>query len=220
MGPRGRRRQIGDYGFLSDCHIAALVDRSGSIDWWCPERFDSPSVFARLLDDDAGHWSIHPEDEVEATRTYVGSTLVLRTRFTTADSEVELIDALALEPGARGHDIGLRSPHSLLRRVHGRRGRVRMVMELAPRMEYGLTTPHLSEEPGGLGFRGGHSRCLSSGNVALQRDRVGSGRVQRQDLAPATSSTCTKSRVWQPSSKTRGEFPAASAERKMAVTPA
>ncbi len=170
VSARGRRRQIGDYGFLSDCHTAALVDRSGSIEWWCPERFDSPSVFARLLDDDAGHWSLQPEDDFESTRTYVGPTLVLRTRFTTADGEVELIDALALEPGARGHDIGLRSPHSLLRRVHGRRGTVRMVMELAPRMEYGLTTPHVSEELGALVFRGGPLTLSLVGDVALRRD--------------------------------------------------
>jgi GH15 family glucan-1,4-alpha-glucosidase len=46
---------IGEYGFLSDCQSAALVSRHGSVDWWCVPRFDSPSVFGRLLGPDAGH---------------------------------------------------------------------------------------------------------------------------------------------------------------------
>ena len=51
---------IADYGLLSDCSSAALVSRDGSVDWLCLPRFDSPGVFSRLLDPDAGHWSIAP----------------------------------------------------------------------------------------------------------------------------------------------------------------
>ena len=55
--------RISDYGFLSGCRSAALVSRDGSLDWWCAPRFDSPSVFGRILDPDAGTWSLHPEAE-------------------------------------------------------------------------------------------------------------------------------------------------------------
>ena len=57
-----------DHAFLSDCHSAALVTRDGSVDWLCFPRFDAPSVFARLLDDDAGHLRTRPVGEAEVTR--------------------------------------------------------------------------------------------------------------------------------------------------------
>ena len=55
---------IGDHALLSDCHSSALVDTSGSVEWLTFPRFDSPTVMARLLDDDAGHWSIRPDRRV------------------------------------------------------------------------------------------------------------------------------------------------------------
>jgi len=56
---------IADYALLSDRHSAALVSKAGSIDWLCLPRFDRPSVFGRLLDDDAGHWSIQATGATE-----------------------------------------------------------------------------------------------------------------------------------------------------------
>ncbi len=153
--PTGRQPAIADYGFLSDCHSAALVDRRGSVDWWCVPRFDSPSVFGRLLDPAAGHWALQPVGEFTSERSYVGDTLVLRTVFRTATGAVNVTDALLLEPDARGHEIGRRSPHVLLRRVQGQQGTVRMRTDLSPRMEYGRTEPHLRQIPGGVEAKGG-----------------------------------------------------------------
>jgi len=160
---------IEDYGFLSDCHSAALIDRGGSVDWWCVPRFDSASVFGRLLGPDAGHWSMHPTAAFEAERRYVGDSLVLQTIFTTAGGEVTLTDALGLELGARGHEIGLHSPHVLLRRVEGSRGTVEMATELSPRMEYGMTVPHVLDSSDGLVARGGPVRLDLAGTVTLSR---------------------------------------------------
>ncbi len=77
-------RPIADYALISDCQSAALVSSEGSVDWLCWPRFDRPSVFARLLDQDAGHWSIHPAGVLEAKRSYVERTMAIQTTFRTA----------------------------------------------------------------------------------------------------------------------------------------
>src|ERR1700753_4202291 len=74
---------IADYALLSDRHSAALVSRDGSVDWLCFPRFDSPSVFGRLLGDRAGHWSIRPEATTNVSRRYLARTMVLETTFQT-----------------------------------------------------------------------------------------------------------------------------------------
>lgn len=148
--------KINDYAFLSDCQSAALVGRDGSIDWFCLPRFDSPSVFARMLSPGAGHWRLHPEGAFKAERNYIKESLVLRSVFTTANaSAVEVIDALALEPGSRGHEIGRRVPHAILRLVRGLKGTVEMEMEMSPRFDYGQASPGLSPTEGGLVISGG-----------------------------------------------------------------
>src|SRR4030095_7591278 len=74
---------IADYALLSDRHSAALVSRDGSVDWLCLPRFDSPAVFARLLDDSAGHWSLRARDAQSVRRRYVDRTMVLETTHVT-----------------------------------------------------------------------------------------------------------------------------------------
>src|SRR5919206_284505 len=110
-------RPIADYGLLADCTTAALVSMSGSIDWLCLPRYDSPAVFARMLDLDAGHWSITPTGEFTSTRRYLPGSLVIETTFTTETGSVRLTDALAFAPGQRGHDLGRDAPHEVLRLV-------------------------------------------------------------------------------------------------------
>ncbi|WP_410814072.1 glycoside hydrolase family 15 protein [Micromonospora sp. 067-2] len=159
--------QISDHGFLADGSTAALVDRSGSVNWWCPGRFDAPSVFGRLLDDGAGHWSIQPEGDYTVDRCYLDDTLVLRTVFRTRQGEVALTDALALEPGSRGHDIGLRSPQVLVRSVQSLSGEVPMRVHYRPRFEYGRTTAFLVERDGTLEATAGAARLTLRGSIRL-----------------------------------------------------
>ncbi len=146
---------VGDFAFISDCQSAALVGRDGSVDWYCPERFDFPSVFARLLDEKGGHWAIRPAGPFETERAYLGDTMVLRTEFRTEKGRVALTDALALGSGERGHDIGKRVPHVLLRRVEGLEGEVEMEVEFSPRFEYALTIPRVLATDAGIVASGG-----------------------------------------------------------------
>lgn len=147
--------RISDYAFLSDCQSAALVNRDGSIDWYCLPRFDSPSVFSRILDPGAGHWSIRPQGDYDQHRSYLKDTLVIENIFETSEGSVSVTDALSLAAGLRGHEIGLEVPHTLLRVVRGLSGEVDLEMEFSPAFEYGLSRPNLAIIDTGLSATGG-----------------------------------------------------------------
>ena len=169
--PTGASQPIADYGLLSDCNSAALVGRDGSIDWLCLPRFDSPAVFARILDPAAGHWSIRPAGAFTTERKYVDGSLVLETTFTTDTGVARLRDALVFAGGQRGHDLGVDSPHELSRFVEGVSGTVELVMELAPRPEYGLVRPLFRQtEGGGRTFGGPNQIVVSAGAPASVAD--------------------------------------------------
>jgi GH15 family glucan-1,4-alpha-glucosidase len=142
-------RPIADYGLLADCNSAALVDRNGSVDWLCLPRYDSDAVFSRILDPDAGHWSIRPVGSFSTERRYLPGTLVIETTFTTDTGTVRLLDAMSFAPGQRGHELGFDARHELLRGVAGVSGEVELEMELAPRPQYGLIRPLVRLEDGG-----------------------------------------------------------------------
>ncbi|MEX2586708.1 MAG: glycoside hydrolase family 15 protein [Actinomycetota bacterium] len=162
---------IGDYALLSDCQGCALVSRSGRVDWACLPRFDSPSVFTRLLDPAAGHWSLAPAVEpVRSRRAYVEDTMVVRTEHVTEQGRIAVYDALALGPGEHGHQIGHASPHVLVRIVEGLDGEVQMNCEVQPRLEYGLTVPVWALEPGGWRSRGGPVSLVVSSDSELRAD--------------------------------------------------
>src|SRR5262249_45057795 len=108
--PRGSQ-PIADYGLLADCNTAPLVARTGPIDWLCLPRYDSGSVFGRILDREAGHWSIRPAGAFTSERRYLPGTLVLETTFTTETGVARVTDALLFAPGQRGHDLGYDAPH-------------------------------------------------------------------------------------------------------------
>jgi alpha,alpha-trehalase len=161
---------IAAYGLLADCTSAALVDLDGSIDWLCMPHYDSPALFARILDPNAGHWSIAPVGASTSERRYLPGTLVIETTFTTATGSVRLVDAMAFALGQRGHDLGRDAPHEVLRHVEGIDGSVDLQMELAPRPEYGLVRPLFRMEEGGGRTFGGPNQIAVSAGVPVSID--------------------------------------------------
>lgn len=161
-------RPIEDYALLSDCRTAALVDTHGAIDWLCWPRFDSPSVFAAILDGErGGSWCIRPTGGHAVDRGYLDATLVLQTTFRTDTGVAVVEDALAVGPNQGGHDLGAEAPGVLLRRVRGVEGRVEMEVEFAPRPEYGLIRPVLRQVEGGVLARGGAAVLRLSSPIEL-----------------------------------------------------
>ena len=150
---------IAEYALVSDCNSAALISSDGAIEWLCMPRFDSPALFARILDADAGHWSVRPAGAFHGKRRYLPGSLVLETTFHTETGVVRLTDALAFAPGQRGHELGLGAPHEVLRLVEGVEGTVELRFELAPRPEYGLVRP-LFRRTGDGGQTFGANRVL------------------------------------------------------------
>jgi GH15 family glucan-1,4-alpha-glucosidase len=155
---------IAAYGLLADCNSAALVDRDGSVSWLCLPRYDSPAVFARILDPEAGHWVIRPTGSYRSERRHVPGTLVIETTFTTDAGSVRLVDAMVFANGQRHHELGRQAPHLLLRLVEGVAGEVALGLELAPRPEYGLVKPLFREtNSGGRTFGGPNQVVVSAG---------------------------------------------------------
>ncbi len=159
---------ISDYALLSDCHTAALVSRSGSIDWLPFPRFDSPSVFTRLLDNEGGHFSICPMKVKETKRKYVGNTMCLQTVFHTDSGEIILEDLLAVGPNNTGHELGAGAPHALIRRLRCVRGSGAVRIEYAPRPEYGLVLPLLRKVEEGILAQGGASILFLTSSIHFQ----------------------------------------------------
>ncbi len=124
---------IEDYALIGDCTTAALVSRSGSIDWLCWPRFDGSACFAALLGTPKhGRWRIGPADPgARVRRAYRDGTAVLETVFETDSGSVALIDFMP--PFARNS--------SVMRIVEGRGGRVAMELALALRFDYGISVP-------------------------------------------------------------------------------
>src|SRR4051794_27343529 len=124
--------RIEDYAVIGNCESIALVGRTGSIDWLCWPRFESPACFAALLGTrDNGRWLLAPVDESHSERRYRPGTLVLETTFDGASGKVTVIDCM------RRH--GGRS--DLMRIVRGDAGTMRMRQELVVRFDYGAVVP-------------------------------------------------------------------------------
>ncbi|MDF5757202.1 glycoside hydrolase family 15 protein [Spongiactinospora sp. TRM90649] len=138
---------IGDYGFLSDCEVTALVAPSGNIEWLCLPRLDAPSVFGAVLDRGAGGFRLGPADiSVPAARRYIPGTMVLETSWGTANGWIVVRDVLLMGPWHHEDELSnthRRAPtdydaeHVLLRTVRCVSGEVQVTLDCEPVFDYG-----------------------------------------------------------------------------------
>src|SRR3990172_405854 len=134
---------IADYGLISDMHSCALVSKAGSIDWACFPRFDSASVFARILDwDKGGHFQIAPAGIRSVTRRYLPETNILETTFETESGVATLTDFMPFHPHSppeSPREVG--SLQQIARILECTSGSVRFQLECQPRFDYGTIVP-------------------------------------------------------------------------------
>jgi GH15 family glucan-1,4-alpha-glucosidase len=133
---------IEDYALIGNMRTGALVSRNGSVDWFCPPRFDAPACFAALVGKrENGRWLLTPKGQLRKTRRrYRSDTLILETEFETATGSVRVVDCMPSWPGRT----------DLVRIVEGLHGQVPMQMELIIRFGYGSIVPWVRRVDGAL----------------------------------------------------------------------
>ncbi len=120
------------YGIIGNCKSAALVSKNGSIDWCCLPKFDSPSVFAKLLDPKGGNFQIQAAQKTTIRQFYIPKTNILQTEFDDGKNAFALIDYMPryLEGGKYSKPIEI---HRIVKRL---RGRPTLKVTFAPRLNY------------------------------------------------------------------------------------
>ena len=152
---------IENYGIIGNMRTTALVGRNGSIDWFCFPHFDSPSIFAAILDDrKGGRFHIEPlQDHVTHKQFYWPDTNILITRFLSPEGVGEIEDFM---PAGMGSGSGWH--HQLIRRVRVVRGRITFRLTCHPAFNYARTPHETQLHPHGAGF------CTDALSMALATD--------------------------------------------------
>src|SRR5438105_6044655 len=153
-----RYQPIENYGIIGNMRTAALVGMDGSIDWLCLPHFDSPSVFAAILDDEkGGRFRISPAgDNFRHKQFYWPDTNILITRFLHNDGVGQIEDYMPVGAGSR-------VPNEVIRRVHGVRGKMAFRLECRPAFDYARAAHKVHVSKQGARFDGpGLSLALAS----------------------------------------------------------
>ena len=161
---------IQDHGIVGNMHTAALVGLDGTIDWLCYPRFDSPSVFAAILDDKkGGRFAICPAvGNVTTRQFYWPDSNVLTTRFLTPDGVGQVMDYMpvGVRRGEPGH-------HWLIRQVEVVRGTMAFEMECCPAFDYARAAHDVTLNGDGACFRSQHLGLGLLSKVPLRREGTG-----------------------------------------------
>jgi GH15 family glucan-1,4-alpha-glucosidase len=165
---------ISDHGLIGDLQTAALVTKDGTIDWFCAPRFDSPSIFASLLDARrGGRFRIAPtRDDCMTTQIYFPQSACLITRFMTDAGVGELVDFMPI------HDpTVVTENHRICRGVRCLRGDMPFRLECEPRMDYGRQAHKLSIADNGAVFQTPDQEIVLHGAQGLERSGDGDVRL-------------------------------------------
>jgi GH15 family glucan-1,4-alpha-glucosidase len=158
---------IADHGLIGDLQTAALVATDGTIDWFCAPRFDSPSVFASLLDDRrGGRFAITaPSARTVTKQMYLPDTAILVTRYLTEGGVAEVQDFMPI------HDPHIATDrHHLVRAIVGIRGEIELEARIEPRFDY-ARRPHTVQVDGGNAWFDAGDLALRLASVwPLERD--------------------------------------------------
>ena len=156
---------IADHGLIGDLQTAALVDTRGVIDWFCSPRFDSPSIFASLLDRDrGGHFRIGSAAEAVTKQLYFPSSAVLITRFMAEEGVGEVLDFMPVD-----HPETASDRHRIVRILRTVRGSVRFALECAPRFDYGRQDHALELTDAGAVFKAADTAVTIHTPITLER---------------------------------------------------
>jgi GH15 family glucan-1,4-alpha-glucosidase len=158
---------IADHGLIGDLQSAALVATDGTIDWFCCPRFDSPSVFAALLDEErGGRFALAPVTPPRTTKQmYLPDTAILVTRFLSESGIAEVIDFMPID---RPHAASDR--RRIVRAVRGIRGEVEFEARVEPRFDYGRRPHQLHVDGTTAVFEEGDQRLHLTSVAPLERD--------------------------------------------------
>ena len=150
---------------IGNLHTVALISTDGTIDWYCSPRFDSPSMFAALLDANrGGHFALRPADgEWQNKQLYFPDTNVLITRFLTPGGVGEVQDFMPI-----GKVMGGAHRDRLIRRVVTVRGRMRFELECAPRFDFGRERHRTERHAGGVLFESPGARVALETETSLE----------------------------------------------------
>jgi GH15 family glucan-1,4-alpha-glucosidase len=158
-------KPISDYGVIGDMHSAALVSMDGSIDWLCFPRFDSPSVFAAILDDQrGGRFAIQPLGQYRSTQAYHSGTNILLTTFHTDSGEATLTDFMPV-----AEDVTV-SDHEVIRLARCEAGEVTLECRFLPRLDYARAATRLTLAPRGVVATGDGARLSLASPVPVEID--------------------------------------------------
>ncbi|MGT2526445.1 glycoside hydrolase family 15 protein [Streptomyces nojiriensis] len=158
---------IAEHGLVGDLQTAALVSSRGVVDWFAAPRFDSPSIFAALLDHDrGGHFELSPEHpDATCKQLYYPDTAILVTRFMSPDGVGEVIDFMTPDQTRTPSDR-----HTLVRAVRCVRGSVDFTLDCRPRFDYGRAEHRLDVDGNGAVFRAPGIDAYLQGTFPLERD--------------------------------------------------